>query len=85
MADTRDWTKTGTVEGMAEWIRGKSDALCVVVVRTNDAVLIADPDLAPTDARDLTIERVIDLARSLEEKRKGAHKSARLELEPVRE
>lgn len=28
-----DWTKTGTVEGYAEYLRKQSDALCVVVIR----------------------------------------------------
>lgn len=69
-----DWTKTGTVAGYAEWLRDKSGALCVVVLRRDDAVLAADPALAPLDARDLLHERVdglaADLAAARNEKRK---------------
>jgi hypothetical protein len=84
--DNRDWTQTGTIAGMAEWLRGKSDAIAVVVVRRDDAVLLAHPDCTPADARDLVIERLFDLARELEFARKEKRSAAaRLNLEPWRE
>lgn len=70
---------------MARWLRDKSGALAVVVVRVDDAVLAADDMVAPQDAQDVVIERVIDLARNLEDARKTKKRSARLELGPVRE
>lgn len=78
-----DWKKTGTVAAMAEWLRSDADALCVVVVRVNDAVLAADPKLMPDDAKDLVVERVIELARDLEAARKEKRKAARLKWEDI--
>jgi hypothetical protein len=80
-----DWTRTGTIVAYAEWLREKSGALAVVVVRRDDAALAADVDLRPDDAKDLVIERVIDLARDLEAARKEKRKAARLELGPLYE
>ncbi len=81
----RDWAKTGTVAAMAEWLRSKSDAQCVVVVRRDDAVLAADPRLAPADAGEVLADRlpglVLDLATARAEKRKAA----RQELPPLQE
>jgi hypothetical protein len=80
-----DWSRTGTIVAYAEWLRSKSDALCVVVVRRDDASLAADPLLAPEDAKGLVIERVIDLARDLQAARREKRKGARLELGPLPE
>lgn len=80
-----DWSRTGTIVAYAEWLRGKSDALAVVVVRVNDAALAADPLLAPNDAQDLVIDRVIDLARDLSAARREKRKGARVELEELHE
>lgn len=80
-----DWSRTGTVCAYAEWLRAKCGALAVVVVRVDDAALAADSDLAPADARDVVIERVIDLERDLTAARREKRKAARLELEPLHE
>lgn len=80
-----DWTRTGTVEAYAEWLRKKSDALLVLVVRPNDAVFAVDPACAADDAKELAIERVIDLARNVEAARKAKRPAARLELGELRE
>lgn len=85
MGKDLDWSKTGTVEAMARWIRDNSGAMAVVVVRVDDAVLAADGKLEPQDAQDLVIDRVIDLARLLKAERQAKKKSARLKLDPVRE
>lgn len=80
-----DWTKTGTVGGYAEYLRQNSNALCVVVIRVNDAVLACDAKLAPADARQLVLERMPDLAANVEAARKAGKAAARVELEAVRE
>lgn len=80
-----DWSKTGTIVAMAEWLRDKSGALCVVVLRRDDAALAADPELAPLDARELLHERVEVLAADLAAARSEKRKGARLELGPVPE
>ncbi len=41
--DNRDWSKVGTVNGMADWLRKNSDAVMVIVIRAEDAVISADP------------------------------------------
>jgi len=80
-----DWKRTGTIVAYAEWLREQSGALAVVVVRVNDAALAADPMLAPTDAQDTVIARVIDLARDLEAACKEKRKAARLEMGELHE
>jgi len=85
MSKGPDWTRTGTIVAYAEWLRSKSGALAVVVVRRDDAALAADLLLAPVDAQDLVIERVIDLARDLPAARKEKRKAARLELGELHE
>ncbi len=85
MAKQLDWTKTGTVAAMAEWVRERSGALAVVVVRVNDGVLAADPDLAPGDARELLSERVPPLAADLAAARQEKRRAARVEMEGLRE
>jgi hypothetical protein len=86
MADKgRNWEKTGTVAGCAEWLRKKSGAFAVVVVRRDDAVMAVDPDLAPIEARRLIEERLPDLAADVEAARKAKRPAARLELGELRE
>jgi hypothetical protein len=80
-----DWTKTGTVEGYAEWLRSKSDAICVVVIRRDDAVLAVDAGCAPTDARELVEARLPDLECNLNVARREKKKAARVVMEPVHE
>ena len=67
----------------AEWLRAKSDALCVVVIRRDDAALAADAQLMPADAKDLVEQRIGELAMDLAEARKEKRKAARLELGPA--
>ena len=85
MSKGLDWAKTGTVSAMAEWLRAKSDALCVVVVRRDDAVLAADARLTPADAMERVVEYLPGLAADLEASRKQKRSAARLELGPVPE
>jgi hypothetical protein len=85
MADGRDWNKTGTVEGMADWLRSKSGALAVIVVRVNDGVLAADLEVAPHDAGAVVADRLPGLMAGLQVAREHKRKAGRAELEPVRE
>ena len=84
-AKDADWTKTGTVEGYAEWIRKKADAHLVVVVRVDDAVLVAHPDVTTQDAIRLIEERIPELALLLNGQRNGKRQGVRLVLEPIHE
>lgn len=80
-----DWTRTGTVEGYAEYLRKSSDAICVVVIRRNDAVFAVDAACAPTDAR-MRVEAVLpDLECNLNVARLEKKRAARVVMEPVRE
>jgi hypothetical protein len=85
MSKELNWAKTGTVGAMAAWLRSKSDALCVVVIRRDDAVLAADGLLAPSDARDLVVDRMPELAANLTQSRKEKKSSARVELGEMHE
>jgi hypothetical protein len=87
MSEKRKWdlASTHSLESGAEWLRREAGALCVVVVRVNDAVLAADPGLAAGDAEELVNTYVMQLARGLEAARREKRKAARLEMEPVRE
>lgn len=86
MADRNpNWERTGTVEGYAEWLRSKSDALCVVVIRRDDAVFAVDLDCTPADARVLVELRLPDLEVNLKAARLEKKKAARVVMEPVHE
>jgi len=80
-----DWTKTGTIVAYAEWLRKKSGAFAVVIVRRDDAALAADVELAPADVKDLIEDRTSTLVWDLEAARKEKRKAARLELGPLHE
>jgi hypothetical protein len=80
-----DWTRTGTVAGYAEYLRKQADALCVVVIRRDDAVFAVDPACAPGDARALVEERLPDLECDVNTARMEKRSAARSVMEPVRE
>ncbi|MDR3741620.1 MAG: hypothetical protein P4L40_21585 [Terracidiphilus sp.] len=80
-----DWTKTGTVEAMAEWLRSKSDALCVVVIRPFNSVLAADPDLAPMDCGERLAEELPGLLVALSQARTEKKRAARVVHEEMSE
>ena len=80
-----DWTRTGTVEGYAEYLRKQSDALCVVVIRPFNSVLAADPDLAPADCGERLAEELPGLILGLRQARAEKKKAARIEHGGVRE
>lgn len=80
-----DWTRTGTIVAYAEWLRAKSGAFAVMVLRRDDAALAVDGEIAPGDARELLHERIDPLAADLAAARNEKRKAARLELEAPRE
>jgi hypothetical protein len=80
-----DWTRTGTVHAMAKWILESSDAIAVVVVRRDDAVLVVHPECRPVDAQGLIENRIGDLAVAVDQVRAGRRKDGRVELEPLHE
>jgi phosphoglycerate dehydrogenase-like enzyme len=82
MSGKREWdlTSTHSLESGAEWLRMKAGALCVVVVRVEDAVLAADPGLSASDAEELVAGYMMKLARDLESARREKRRAARLEL-----
>jgi hypothetical protein len=80
-----DWTKTGTVHAMAEWLRKDSDAFAVVVIRRDDAVLVVHPEVTPRDAQNLVADQIGDLAVAVDAMRRGQKKDGRVELGPLSE
>ena len=85
MSKESSWEKTGTIVAYAEWLREKSGALAVMIVRLEDNALAVDAELAPVDARVLIEERVVELAADLSLARKEKRKAARLEMGEIRE
>jgi hypothetical protein len=55
MAREADWTRTGTVAGYAKYLRGKADALAVIVLRRIPE-LIADLRKAREEKRPARVE-----------------------------
>lgn len=80
-----DWTKTGTVAAMSDWLLKSSDAICVLVIRPHDSVFAVDPQCKPEDARDLVEEYVPRLASQVEWARQEKKQAARLEHGPCPE
>jgi len=80
-----DWTKTGTVGAMSDWLLTSSDAICVLVIRAHDSVFAVDARCAPSDAEELVKEYVPRLAARVEEARREKKQAARLELGDLRE
>jgi hypothetical protein len=80
-----DWTRTGTIVAYAEWLRSKSDAICVLVIRPHDSSFAVDPSCPPGDAEELVKQYLPWLAGHVEEARREKKKAARLELGPVPE
>ena len=83
---SREWdlTSTHSLESAAEWLRKKSDALVVMVVRRKDYALAVHADLAPTDGaelvRDLLPAMVEDTNRARKARREKAVRSRAAEI-----
>jgi DNA-binding protein YbaB len=70
-----DLTSRRSLESAAEWIRERSDAIVVVVVRGQDTAFAVHVDAAPADAaelvRDLLTQMVEDVNQARHEKREA--------------
>jgi hypothetical protein len=75
-----DWTRTGTIVAYAEWLREKSSAFAVVVIRRDDSALAVDQEIAPLDAKGLVMSHLPGLVQDLAIARHEKRKAARLEL-----
>lgn len=80
-----DWSKTGTVAAMSDWLLTSSDAICVLVIRPNDSVFAVAQGCKPEDAEELATQYLPRLASRLEADRREKKQPARLELGPMPE
>jgi hypothetical protein len=74
----REWdlTSESAIQAAAEWIRKKSGALLVCVVRVDDLAISADSALAPRDSENLLEDRMPALHARLQEERTKARELA---------
>jgi hypothetical protein len=77
------WALDGAAKGRAEWLQRESDAICVLVIRPHDSLLLVDRRCKPDDAEQLVQEYLPELAAAFGESTK--YKGARLVLEPCPE
>ena len=80
-----DWSRTGTIVAYAEWLRDKSDAICVLVIRPHDSSFAVDPRCKAEDAEQLVLQYLPRLASGVDFARQEKKKAARLELGPCPE
>jgi hypothetical protein len=73
-----DWSKTGTVCAMADWLMKDGDAICVLVIRPHDSVFSVDPKCAPSEAERLVLEYLPHLTSRVAATRKEQKQAARL-------
>jgi hypothetical protein len=85
MSKQPDWERTGTVCAYAEWIREKSGAIAVFVIRRDDSVLATDSKLPAKEIGDLVVEYLPRLVQAVPAARQNKEKAARLVLGPVPE
>lgn len=89
MANRGPWdlTSTRALEGAAEWIRKRSDATVVMVVRGHDKAFAVAPECAPGDAaelvRDLLPAMVDDVNKARHAKREAATRRRAKEIAGV--
>jgi len=70
-----DWTRTGTLQAMGEWVRGELGAKLVNAVRANDAVLLLDEATTPARACEMALLYVPRLAERVGLERRGKYRS----------
>ena len=80
-----DWTKTGTLAAMADWLLKSGDAVCVLVVRPHDSVFAVDARCKPEDAEELVRQYLPRLAARVEADRREKKQAARLGLPEMQE
>lgn len=69
-----DWTRTGTLQAMGEWVRCEIGALVLVAVRARDAVLLAEPGMAPLDAEGAARRCAGQLVAAIAQERRRGHR-----------
>jgi len=70
-----DLTSVHALEGAAEWIRKRGDAIVVMVVRGQDFAFAVDERCAPSDAAELVrdlLEQMVEEANRAREARRDA-------------
>ncbi len=78
-----NWEKTGTIAGYAQWLRQRSGALCVLVIRRDDAVLASDDALPAQDVRTVVenhLDGLIEGLKAARAEKRGATRSCLDEL-----
>ena len=86
MAERKQWdlTSVHALEGAAEWIRKRSGAIVVMVVRGQDKAFAVSPDVAPSDAaelvRDLLPEMVEETNHARHARREAATRKRAAEI-----
>ena len=72
MGQKREWDLTSprSLAAAAEWIRGKADAIAVIVVRGEDTVMAVHPEAAPHDAAETVRELLPEMAESVNQERR---------------
>lgn len=73
-----DLTSRRSLAAAAEWVRGKADAIAVIVVRGEDTVMAVHPECAPHDAADAVRDLLSNMADEVNQERreKRARKAA---------
>lgn len=71
-----DLTSTHSLEGAAAWIRKRSDALVVLIVRREDVVFDVAPDVRPKDAVNMVAALMPEAMRRVNEMRVEARAKA---------
>ena len=87
MSGTRaapNWEKTGTIAGYAKYLREKSGALAVIVIRVNDAVAALDDELPAKELATLIETRLPELMADVSQAR-AEKRPPRLRWEDLRE
>ena len=72
-----DLTSTHSLEGAAEWIRKRSDAILVLVVRGEDFAFAVDEQVSPHSAREMVEVVMPQVEQQLQEQRLEARARAR--------
>lgn len=72
MAAKKKWDLTSrrSLGAAAEWLRGKSDAIAVIVVRGEDTVMAVHPEAAPRDAAETVKDLLPVMAEEINQERR---------------
>lgn len=71
-----DLTSPRSLDAAAEWVRAKSGALLVLVVRAEDVAFAVDDAIAPKDAATMVEAAMPEIVAKLDERRRLARDMA---------